>query len=227
MKHCNKCNIDTDSKQKYCPLCYNDLESTNTKNTSPEFYLTRTTADKTFKTRYFLFKLFLFLTISIGAICAFINFLTYEQSGVLWSLIVFASLLYVWILVGHSILSDRSMFEKIFFQFVGILAILLSSNLIAGGDWLIKYVLPSVAITVATVMIMITLITKKRTNYVSTFFVVYILLFVLSLVMVLAKFDTFKLLNQINLCLCGLAIFGTLVFGFKTLRADASRKFHI
>ena len=226
MKHCNKCNIDTDSKQKYCPLCYNDLEETNQK-TNSEFYLTRTSSDKTLKTRYFIFKLFLFLTISIAGVCFFINFLTYDNSPVWWCLVVMASLVYVWILVGHNILSDRSMFEKIFFQFVGILAILLSSNLIAGGDWLIKYVLPSIAITAATVMIMITLITKKRANFISTFFVVYVLLFILSLVMVLAKFDTFKLLNQINLCLCALAIFGTLVFGFKTLRADASRKFHI
>ncbi len=227
MKHCNKCNIDTDSTQKYCPLCFNDLESDNSNSKKSEFYLTRTTTDTTVKTKYFLFRLFLFFSISTMVICAFINFMTYEQSGILWSLVVFASLLYVWILVGHNILSDRSIFEKIFFQFVGILGILLSTNAIASGAWLIKYVIPAVALTTAAVLILITLASKRRKDFVSTFFVIYVLLFVMSCVMVYAKFDTFKLINQINMLVCGLAILGSLIFGFRILKNDTSKKFHL
>lgn len=227
MKHCKHCNIDTHTTQNYCPLCFNDLDEVEGKTQQTQLYLTAVKKDKTIKTKYFLYRLFLFLTISAIVICGFINFVTYEKSGSLWSMIVAVSLVYVWIFIAHLILSSRSIFEKILFQLIGIAAILITTNVVAGGNWLLNYVVPAVALTASIVMVMITLISKDRNNYVSTFFAIHILLLVLSLVLVLAKFDDFKLINQINAIFCGLAIFGTLVFGFKTLKSDISKKFHL
>lgn len=227
MKHCKHCNIDTNSSQRYCPLCFNDLDEIEDSEQTTELYLTRKNKDRTFKTKYFLLRLFAFISISAIVICAFINFMTYDKTGILWSIIVAVSILYVWILISHTILSSRSVFEKIFFQLLGIMAILVSSNLISGGNWLLNYVIPSVAIATAFVLTMITLVSKNRSIYVSTFLVIYILLFILSIVLVYAKFDNFKLLNQINMIYCALAILGSLIFGFKTIKNDITKKFHM
>ncbi len=221
MKHCKYCNVDVNTSEKFCPLCYNSLEG---KDKTTEFYLKRTENDKTHKTTYFLFKLFFMITLVIGTTCIFINVLT---KTVPWSALVIVCMLYVWLLICHTILSKRSIFEKIVFQILGAIAIVGTTNYLSKGHWLCDYVIPAIELAVTFTLFFVCFATKKKYKIISPFFVVYILLFITSLVLVLTKADAFKLLNQINMIACGLGIVGTLLFGFKTLKSDFAKKFHL
>ena len=227
MKHCNLSNIDIDSDRKYCPLCFNEVDKTENKERSktPE-YLPRAKNEKIEKHSYFLTRIFLFLSIAIIGICIFINVLV---KGKPWCLIVGLSILYIWVLTMHTILSKRSAFEKILFQLCNIIAILVASNHLAGGgEWLINYVVPSIALATTSILVLVSLIGKRhRSQFLLSFFIIYILFLVLSIVLVAAKFDTFKILNEINIMYTSLAILGTVLFGFRIIKNEGGKKLHI
>ena len=223
MKHCKICNVDVKTDKNYCPLCFNQMQG---KSTEKPLYLCNTDKRSQLKKHYLANKILLFISLVAVCICGFINFITY--SGVAWSLVVLTGLVYLWILIRHAIMSNRSAFEKVFFQFVGVLAITISSYFISsGGDWLLNYVVPSIAITTSVILVMITLCNKRRKNFLMGFLVIYFLLLTLSIVLLACKFDTFKVLNEINLLVTSLAILGTLFFGFKTIKNELSKKLHL
>lgn len=226
MKHCKYCNVDVDTNESYCPLCYNSLEG-DTKKQTTEFYLKRTEDDKTQKTNFFLYKLFFMITLVISAIVVFINVLTYKDAPIPWSAIVIVCLLYVWVLIAHTILSKRGIFEKILLQVLAAIAIVGGVNYISKGHWLTDYVVPSIQLAVTVTILFVSVVTKSKYKIVSPFFVTHFLSFIASLVLVLTKADAFGLLSEINMIACGVGIVGTLLFGFKILKSDFAKKFHL
>ena len=123
MKHCNNCNIDVNSDSSFCPLCYNNLETKDAMESTPLYELCEKKPRSDVKT-YFITRLFtLFSLIIIGG-CLFINFIV---KGKPWSLIVVSSILYLWVLIRHTIMSLRNTFEKVFLQLCGIALILIST----------------------------------------------------------------------------------------------------
>ncbi len=223
MKHCKLCDVDVKTDKSYCPLCFNQLEGEIAENT---LYLTNTQKRTQNQKTYFTNKILLFLSLVVSIVCGFINFLTYN--GVLWSLVVLAGVAYIWIFVAHTIMSNRGAFEKVFFQLAGLLAILISThNIAGGGDWLINYVVPSLAIITTVTLVMISLINKRRKSFISGFLVLYFLMMITSIVLIACDFDTFKILNEINLLVTALAILGTTIFGFKTIKNEISKKLHL
>ena len=226
MKHCKYCNVNVDTNESFCPLCYNSLEG-ETKKKTTEFYLKRTENDKTQKTNFFLYKLFFLMTITTFAISVFINVLTYKDAPTPWSALIIVCILYIWILIAHTILSRRSILEKIILQMLGAIAIVGVVNYMSRGHWLSDYVVPSIQLAVTATLLFICLVTKRKYKIVSAFFTTYLLSFIASLVLVLTKTDAFGLLSEINMIACGIGIVGTLLFGFKTLKLDFSKKFHL
>ena len=225
MKYCKRCKIKTSDEQTSCPLCYNELESINEERLT-SFYPKRKQDEKLKHSEYFLVKLFTVISFCIVAIAGFINFLTY--TGSVWSLLIAACVIYLWILIAHTIISKSSVFEKVMYQIIGLTAVLTSTEVISGGgDWLINFVVPSLSITLTIVLVMITFCSSKRKNYTLSFFLIYLLLILVPIITLAFKMLRFKLLMQINLLLLILVIVGTLILGFKTLKSEISKKFHL
>ena len=59
-----------------------------------------------------LLVIFLFISIVSSAVCLTVNLMTSFLP--FWSLIVIIGIVYCWVLIVHTILSRRSIFEKIF-----------------------------------------------------------------------------------------------------------------
>lgn len=225
MKYCHICNCHVE-EGKYCPLCYNQLENIADSKQVVPFYKHKDKNETSDKKTYFLARLFLFLSLAGVGTCVFVNVLT---KGNAWSVLVSLCVLYIWVLVGHTILSRRSVFEKILFQVLNVVAILVTTNLLAGGGkWLINYVLPSVAIVTTSVLIMISLIScRHRSQLLLAFLAMYLLSMIMSIVLLACKYDTFKILNQINMFYSILAIVGTLMLGYRIIKSEGSRKLHL
>lgn len=225
MKHCHICKVDVEDG-KYCPLCYNQLENCADSKAVVPFYKHKDKNETFEKKSYFLLRLFLFLSIASVGTCVFINILT---KGSAWSVLVVLSVLYMWVLISHTIMSRRSVFEKILFQVLNIIAILVSSNHLAGGGkWLINFVLPSVAIITTSVLILISLISRRRrSQFLLSFLAIYVLSMVMSIVLLACKYDTFKILNQINMFYSILTIVGTLLLGYRIIKNESRKKLHL
>lgn len=225
MKHCDKCKITINTNKKQCPLCYGELDGECDKDTPPVYSYVKQ-VDNMGRKNYFLSRLFLFFTFCTLAISIFINILT--SPTVWWTLIVGTSILYVWILVRHTIISRRNIFEKALFQFVGVLSIVLATNYVSGGgDWFWTYVVPSAALLTTTVMLIFSSINKKRNDYLLSIFVMSIVLLIISSILIGLNIDTFRLLNSINILYNVLFILAILLFGFKHLKNSLHKNFHV
>lgn len=225
MKYCKHCKVEVDSSENYCPLCYNYLEAEEEDKKGFDYYLGRDKAKSRAVNNNFLLKLFLYLSICVSVICFAVNYFT--EKHMLWSPVVFVSILYIWILVLHTIISSRSAFEKIFFQLVGLIALLLMLERISMQAWFLDYVLPSILIATTTVLAMISMISKHKAALITTFFVFYIIFEAVSLVFLLFVRDVYFLLYLIHAVYNGLILFGTLLFGNRIIKNEIAKKAHL
>ena len=223
MKKCEKCNVNVVTNKKQCPLCFNELDGEEEKVTN--LYSDAKYSDRTTKKNILLTKIFSFLTIVVLAICAFINVMTGTQ--VLWSVLVGVGIAYIWILIRHTVFSRRGSFEKMFFQFLGLFAVVLTTNWIAGGEWFWDFFVPSASLITTTILLFLLLVNKKRSDYVLSSFVMTIILIVLSVVLVCLSITSFKLLNWINIIYSGLFLLGILFFSGHQLRRALQKNLHV
>ena len=221
MKHCDKCNVDINSDLNYCPLCFNEITE-NTEEKGSKLY--SITADKpkeiikTHTTR----KIFAIISIAVALTCGLINYMTHTP---FWSGLVMLGIIYLWILVRHTIMSSRSPFEKVVLQVLGVLAILILSNHVSGGGWFMDYVLPSLLIFVIAVLNMILFVSKKRRVYESSFLIIQLLIIIASVIFMCIC--DFNLLHLITLCITGLAVVGLVIMDGKNIFKELSKKFHL
>ena len=223
MKYCKNCNVDVATDENYCPICYSYLEEGD----SEEFqlYLKRTKTTKTTAGVSFVKKLFIFLSICAVVICGVIDYMVANAFS--WSLVVLASIVYAWVLDAHTIISSRAVFEKIFFQFLALVSLLISLNYISKGSWLVDYVIPAIMLASSGVMSVISLISPKRNSYLLTFFFYYLIFAIVSLIIVLVIKDVYFMLHLLNILYNGLIWLGTLIFGFKRIKSDFAKYMHL
>lgn len=227
MKTCSKCNATAKTTKKQCPVCFDELEINEDVASAPSIYPPAKPYDDIANKNVFLVRLFFFLTISISSIVLFINFIL--APGTPWSLIVIVSMFYIWILVRHTVISRRGNFEKILFQFLGILAVVMVGNYVAGSNqnWIWNFLIPGASIATITVLMFVILVNQKRADYVLSFFLMSIVLIGLSIILVTTNLDTFKILNFVNILFTGLFALGIAIFGFRVLKRSFHKTLHI
>lgn len=224
MKYCKNCKVKIDSERDYCPLCFRESEKINDEVSTPLF-AERKTNETTVKRNLFVTKLFIFMSICAISVCLLINYFTGFELP--WSLSVVSGILYCWILISHTIISRRGIFEKVLFQLLGIIFILWTSEKISTGHtWLWNYVFPSVSLCAICSLLMITFIRKDK-SWILSFLTITFILSVVSLIIMIKVSDDFKLLNLINVVLGGLSVLGYFTFGFGAIKQEFSKNFHL
>lgn len=222
MKYCENCKIQVDGERDYCPLCFREL-SGECEHSTPIF-AERSLNEHSNRRNNFITKLFSFMTICAIVICLIINFMV--NPDVFWSLTVISGLLYVWVLVAHTIISRRNIFEKVLFQLLSLIFILFTTDMLSNDhSWFPEIVFPSVSMCAASVLLMIIFI-KKDKSWMLSFLVITVLLVVASLI-VMFKLDEFKLVNLINVVYCSLIVLGYLIFGWTSIKQQFARIFYL
>ena len=187
MKKCSKCNVTVNTNYKTCPLCYNEL--TETKGEVNELFKQRELEPKKPSVKKVLKKLFLFLSIIAIIVCVTINLMV--KVFPLWSLLVVLGILYVWILIVHTIISKRNIFEKLFLQIGTIIGLLFACQWISDGrQWMVDYVIPSISMAVMLVLFILCLSLKNHQGLVS-FFIMNIILTQLKGILLICKVPEF------------------------------------
>ena len=223
MKKCSKCNVTVNTNYKTCPLCYNEL--TETKGEVNELFKQRELEPKKPSVKKVLKKLFLFLSIIAIIVCVTINLMV--KVFPLWSLLVVLGILYVWILIVHTIISKRNIFEKLFLQIGTIIGLLFACQWISDGrQWMVDYVIPCISMAVMLVLFILCLRLKNHQGLVS-FFIMNIILTLLSGILLICKVPDFSLLNIIT-CIIGCVSFlGVILFSGSALKTEFGKKFHV
>ncbi len=224
MKYCKYCKIKVDTANDFCPICFNHIEEID--NKYDQLYSQRLKNETSDKLRFFLSKLFLFLSICAITVCFFVNYKVNPQTQWFW--IVCFGILYVWVLVAHTIMSRRSFFAKVMLQVVSVIVLLYFTEKVSPDhDWLLQYVYPAISYVVVVVLLMLLGIDRNRANNIFGFSVIIALLGTGSLVMLLLHALSYTLLNFINCILCSLTLLGLLIFGYGAIKQDLSKKLHL
>ena len=223
MKHCKICGVDVDTFKNYCPLCYGTLEEKCKKNNAEMFDLS---SKKTIsKTKSLVLKVFLLISVIVMVACFYINYQTKTQP---WSVIVALAVVYLWVLVAHTIMSKSTVFKKVLFQIISVGAILFATNrFFSNTEWFTNFVFPGLSLLCAFVMLFVVFCSKHRKEYIFGFFRVDLLLIVASVLLLIFSADDFRLLNQINIIVQSIISLAYLVFAGRTIKTQASRKFHL
>lgn len=214
--------MQVEGERDYCPLCFRELSGEG-KSTTPMF-AERSLNEHDIRRNNFITKLFTFMTICAVSICLIINFMV--NPTVLWSLTVVSGILYVWVLIAHTIISKRSIFEKVLFQLLSLILILFTTDMLSKDhSWFPEIVFPSVSMCAASVLLMIIFI-KKDKSWMFSFLIITVLLTIASLIVML-KLDNFKLVNVINIVYCALIVLGYLIFGWNSIKQQFSKIFYL
>ena len=225
MRKCKICGVNVASNANYCPLCYHDLDKDNSKDYPLTEIKTHNTSRK--HIRRFLAKLFLLISIATFGICLFINL--ESKNTYLWSMLVLVSIVYLWILVAHTIMSKRSVFEKVVFQLLGIIAIVGTTYALSiepAENWLVSYVMPGISMLAVAVMAFMSAISKYRKNYLLSFIVVYLGLLIVSVIFTYT-IDSYHKVNNICILVCSIASVGTLLLGYKSIHKEFVKVFNL
>ncbi|MFB4161126.1 DUF6320 domain-containing protein [Geomicrobium sp. JSM 1781026] len=178
------------------------------------------------KQRYMKQKVTLFIALLIISGSLLINLLT--TPDVLWVFYIVGPVLYVLLLVNHTILSRAHAGSKIIFQVLALSAMLIVLDTAAGATrWSIHYVIPFLVIS-ATLIVTIIILNKpmkwrEYLGYMMTMIVLGfmpVLLFLSSLSLVLWP-------SAITALYALLTLIGMALFANRTMRNEFVRRFHI
>ncbi len=223
MKKCSKCNVTVNTNYKTCPLCFNELSETQ--GEVNEMFKSRELEPKKNNVKKLLTKIFLFISLVAIIVCLTVNLMVKPLP--LWSLLVALGIVYVWILVLHTIISKRNIFEKIVLQIGTLIGLLFVCEWVSGGkQWMVDYVIPSISMAVMLVLFILCLSLKNHQGLVS-FFIINIILTLISGILLLCKVPHFALLNIITCILGSVTIVGVVLFSGSALKNELSKKFHV
>lgn len=174
---------------------------------------------------YGIKNIFFILLGMIAVVMGIINYITYN--GLLWSVIVLASILYLMVTVSYSIIHRRNLTAKIVVEVIGGGILVFVIDYVTGYDgWSAAYVIPWLILTADLAMVVLVLVNRK-TWYSYLMYLIFIA--VLSLIpVVLYLFGFFEHPLVAFLC-CGisvLTIFVILAAGNKKGKNELARRFH-
>lgn len=152
MKSCKACGVAVANRLSRCPLCEHPLteESAEYERDYPTVRSRR---------RYrVLFKIVLFLSLVLGAVSLFIDYVSPSQ--MLWSYIVVAATLYLWVSVLFALRSSRNVGLMVLVQVFGLSGLLVLVDFLTGNHhWALDYVVPGMTVF-GSLIITLTILVK-------------------------------------------------------------------
>lgn len=224
MKYCSNCKVKIDGERNHCPLCFREIKEISDEKTLEYPFAERKKNENYQRNNSFVLKLFIFMSICAISICFLVNMLLPNSPS--WWLVVLGGIVYVWVLIAHTIISRRNVFERILAQLVAITFLLWTCEFITEDtSWLMNYVFPSISMCTVFAMLMITFIRKDK-SWLLSFVAIIIILTIVSIISLLYLED-YHLLNIINIAFSGLTLLGFFTFGYQSIRQEFLKKFHL
>lgn len=230
---CKFCNVEVDCKSGICPLCHEKLqpsaEGSNTNDKQPAFPPKTDKSIKKPHTHFTVQNIYLAVASAIFIVCLSLNLGLHHS--IQWFWIVGAILLYGFLTMRNTVLSNNSAWIKAFWQIVMISLILwlaqgIFDSVMTDKNWLLDFALPLlIMISVLTLGIVSCAVVKKNKALLSDTLFMSLIGF-LPLI-----FYAFGLVNSIimsALCggFCAVVIVCVIIFARKEIWAELQRRFH-
>ena len=225
---CKYCGVTIDDDSKVCPLCH-ELAVDDGKETNSNFP-PKTEKAKRPRSRVNFHNLYISIAVLVAGICVAIN-LTLTPD-VYWFTIVMAVLAYGYLTVANTVMSNSSIWIKIFWQILMITLILWAAQSVLNPlfdertNWLLDYALPLVlGISVVALGITAASLIRKEPSLLVDNLLISLIGF-LPIVLYAANVIESVIPSAICAGLCGLSIFCFIAFARDELWAEIVRRFH-
>ncbi|EMS69858.1 DUF6320 domain-containing protein [Ruminiclostridium cellobioparum] len=221
MKKCKRCNVKVYENITICPLCrtvLTDIGGEVPGRTYPAIEVNQH--------KYNIVKrLFVFLSIISGLATVVTNYVTY--SGVVWSAISVAAIIYFWIIMTYSIKRSTNIASKILVQVLcaSILTVIMD-YFIGYSGWSVNHVIPEIII-LANISVLILVIINRM--YWQTYILNQVIIAVFGLIpgiLYLCGLIEVPLPTIIATGTSFTVLLGTIIFGDKSIKSELIRRFH-
>lgn len=218
---CKNCHVELGEHLKKCPLCLRRIDAANQSDLYPDY-------DYNDAIKSLKMKVFIFLTITFTSLCTLINVLTYKAAPVLWSVYVVSIVLYLWVLIGHTIISERNIGSKIHMQIFALSLLFFILDFNAGFErWSVNLVIPLI-ILLGTFLISLKMASEKM--FVNAYLGYVMSIIVLGFIPILLytfRVSTLFWPSSVVTLFSVLAIIGVYMFADKIFKAEFKRRFHL
>jgi hypothetical protein len=231
MKYCDKCKININTNNKYCPLCQQVLEGQNTKGLIEKYPEYVSVNRKIFPLTK---KIFMFATAVSIIILLVINLSSLDKNPELWSLIPIGSIFYFWLVISFGVFSRQNIALRLVMLTALLIGLLIlidertyePSEVLYEGRWSYDFLMPFLLASCNLAISGLLLI--KRIDYRD--YIIYLLtIVILSLVPIILVFVNIIEVTWPSILAFGLAIFILLfiVFFFpKSIKDEFRKRFH-
>lgn len=225
MKKCIECKVLVNTERKTCPLCFTLLQ--NNESQAAQLTLYPKYRSKTVRYNIF-FRFFAFISIITIFVSVLINIISFRENRTLWSLIIVASLLYLWILFYSTIRGKGNIPRRLIIQMLTLSSLLYVIDRLSGyGRWSLDYVIPFLSMaSLLSIIILLVGNTVKFHDYVSALFAAIIfgfIPFVLWLFKIVATL--WPSLSAASLSFS--TIIGMFIFAGDHIKEEMKKRFHI
>ncbi len=222
MKFCDSCEVYIDLAYERCPLCHKAMGEAEGKlpypnavpKPQPKSRLTRRV------------KVLIALTILGMGICVLVNAIVW--SGVFWSMLVIAPVLYVWLLIAGTVLSPWMNGAKVLLQLVGMSALLIAIERITPEKtWAQNYVIPFVIIAAIIMEIYYMYDNRKRWRESMVYVIVAVIIGFVPLILLGARVLTVWWPAAACAFMAGFTLVGFILFAVKQFKSEITKRFHL
>lgn len=221
MKTCNRCQVQVLDDTKICPLCKSvlaDDDGVKGESTYPDIEVNIRS--------FTIFKrIILFLSIVAGIVSILVNYFWY--TGVLWSLITTAAIMYFWAAVIFAVKNHANLASKILVQAISASALLVVIDYVIGyTGWAVNYVVPNI-LSLANIATLIIIIVNRMDwhDYVIYQIMIGLLGFV-PVILYAVGVIHYPIIPIICAGISLASLAGTFIFGEKTVKSELKRRFH-
>ncbi|MCK9537154.1 MAG: DUF6320 domain-containing protein [Bacilli bacterium] len=225
MKKCTECKVLVNTERKTCPLCFTllrNLEAQSTQLTLYPKYRSKTVRYNIF------FRILAFLSIVTVFVSVSINIINYRENRNFWSLIIVASLIYLWILFRSTIRGNGNIPRRLIIQMLTLSVLLYVIDRLSGyGRWSLDFVIPFLSMaSLLSIIILLVGNTVKFQDYVSALFAAIIFGFIPFILWL------FKIVSTLwpSLSAASLSfstIIGMFIFAGGHIKEELKKRFHI
>lgn len=233
MKYCACCKAKIDTKLQKCPLCSMTLSEVITQD-AKDGAITQTEDTSKYPAsealsahKYNLvLRLLIFLSLVISSTCLLINIMTY--SGVIWSLYVIGTILYMWITVAYPLFGKLKIGKIIVVNTIATSVYVFSLELATHTKgWGLTYVFPFLLIAATLMITFIILLKRLKWQDYMAYQTIMVVLGFLPVIFCVAGLVTTILPSVLSAFYSFLTLAGMFIFADKKYKDELIRRFHL
>ncbi len=220
--YCENCKVEVETDTGTCPLCHEKLEKSTERIYPPRSKMIGKDTLSIFT------KIYFFTAVVITGIVGLINYVTMGRFT--WSVIVFAGILYSFVLIRNTIIAHSNVSSKLFLQavFMCILLYIIDANTKTGSElWSLNYAIPFVIVSTTVTSTLVAVFNLKKWRDYTMYVFVNLLLGVTPIILSLFTEITVLWPSILSCMFSAFVLIGMLLFYKKKLTNELKKNFHI